>query len=109
MYVGEVDSFAPRLRERWPMAALMVLFVLVGAAIIFMRKGPATVETGEIVRFGIRANHLGNQPTVIVRTAAGEQREFIAPAGSLRGCISGDDIQLLRKPNGLEAAPVACP
>lgn len=104
-----MDSFAPRLRERWPMAALIALFVLIGAAIVFMRAGPTEVQTAEIIRLGIRATHLGNQSTVIVRTASGEQREIAAPAGSLRRCASGDEIRLLRKPNGLEVAPVACP
>jgi hypothetical protein len=106
MYVPEVDTFAPRLRERWPMVTLAALFLVVSGALVFLNIGPTSVELGKVVRLGVRGD---SQPTVIVRTMAGEQLEIVAPAGSLRGCVSGDDIELLRKANRVEVAPVGCP
>jgi hypothetical protein len=104
-----MDTFAPRLRERWPAATLISLFLFVTGAVVFLQIGPAKVETGEVVRFGIRATHVGNKPTVIVRTPVGEQHEIIASSGALRGCASGDEIQLVRKARRLEVAPFGCP
>jgi hypothetical protein len=70
--------------------------------------GPTNAETGEVVRFGIRADYAGNKPSVIVRTSAGKQFEIVAPATSLQGCSRGAKIKLLRKVNRLEVAPIGC-
>jgi hypothetical protein len=91
------------------MAALVLLFLLAGGVVIAVQSGPVSSELAKVVRFGIRASHLGNQPTVIVRTTNGKQYEIVALAGSIKGCASGEDIRLLRRGNWLEVAPVGCP
>ena len=95
-------------RLRGELTAVIVFIGIVAACIyvyVYLRAGPTEVEMGEVIRFGTYADEMDNQPTVIVRAEDGRQYELIASRGSLRHCMAGDSIRLIRGTHRLARRP----
>jgi len=84
--------------------SLIVAFGLLAAGTVYSRRGPTTIETGIVTRFGMPDAHA----FVLVRMPDGREQAITTTAGSLRACAIGRPIRLMRQGRVLSLAPFAC-
>lgn len=102
-------SFARFLSGELIAAVLIGLVLIACGAWIFWREtGPASIEWGKVVQFGITADGEGNHPTVIVTAADGRLTELKTTQPILLGCSPGSRIRLVRRSNSLNVDPRGC-
>jgi len=88
--------------------ALVALVLLIVGGFLYLNAGTEQAITGQIVRFGMYADDIGNRPLVLVRLPDGSEREIQTPRDVLLRCRVGDNISLTRNGSYLKITPDGC-